>query len=92
MGMSTHIVGFRPADEKWTKMKAVWDACVIAGQPVPKDVISFFNYDNPGDKPGIEVPLGDALTPWQDLSREGYQVDVSRLPKDVKFIRFYNSW
>ena len=31
MGMSTHIVGFRPADEAWNKHKKVWDTCVGAG-------------------------------------------------------------
>lgn len=27
MGMSMHVVGYKPADEHWKKMKAAWDAC-----------------------------------------------------------------
>ena len=92
MSMSTHVVGFRPADEQWNKMKAVWDACEAVAQPVPKGVENFFNGEPPGDKPGMEVPLGDALVQWKNDYASGYQVDVSQLPEGVRFIRFYNSW
>lgn len=95
MGMSTTIVGFRPPDETWQKMKAIWMACEKAGITVdlmPEQVAKFFDHDSPRDKPGCEVSLGEAVEDWQGPEAHGYQVDVTKLPKDVRFIRFYNSW
>ncbi len=93
MGMSTHAVGFRQADERWNQMKAVWEACEVSGTAIPIEVEQFFNSDPPEDKPGMEVPL-DATCCFEFSSDDdhGYEIDVSKLPKDVKFIRVYNSW
>ena len=90
--MSTHIVGFRPADDKWAKMKAVWDACEAAGTKIPDEVSEFFDHEGPGDKPGAEVKIDAAVEEWRNDSREGYELDLSLLPKDVNIIRFYNSY
>lgn len=92
MGMSTYVVGFRPADDKWKKMKAVWDACKDAGTEPPKDVLKFFDDEYPNDKPGQEINLGKAAEEWGDGDRSGYEVDIEKLPKGVRYIRFYNSW
>lgn len=90
--MSTTVVGFRPADDKWKKMYAVWSNCEAAGVAIPKSVMDFFNGEDPGDKPGMEVPLGEASKEWNSDWGQGYEVDVTKLPKDVTIIRFYNSW
>ena len=92
MSMSTHIVGFRPADEKWNKMKATWLACENAGVPIPKEVEAFFDHEAPGDKPGAEVEIKAAMREWKDEYRQGFEVDIMKLPPDVKVLRFYNSW
>ena len=92
MSMDTHIVGFRPADERWKKMKEVWDACESAHVPIPKVVSDYFNDESPGDKPGMEVDIGDAVEKWGDDGRSGYEVNIDNLPIGVGFIRFYNSW
>ena len=92
MSMSTHIVGFRPADAKWKKMKAVWDACEAARTEIPKEVFNFFGESPPGDKPGAEVDIKTALREWSDETRSGYELDLEKLPTDVKVLRFYNSW
>ena len=122
MSMSTHIVGFRPPDEKWHQMKAIYDACTKAEVKIPDEVDEFFNFEPPDhqgvkvdlevdevDEPqftinggGFKVPappsnkpkkkkLG-ALTPWRDDMQEGFEVDVTKLPKNITVIRFYNSW
>lgn len=101
MGMSTHVVGFRPADEKWHRMKAVWDACKAAKTEVPKEVVAFFNYEEP-DEAGIEVEFerrtGDApVTEWQDErgGRAGVEVDLEKLRQwrpQITKLRFYNAW
>jgi len=91
MGLSTHVMGFRPPDEKWKKMKAIWDACKEADIEAPEDVWKFFN-DEPPDEAGVEVDLGKACSDYMEDSRDGFEVDVTKLPKDVKIIRFYNSY
>ena len=93
MGMSTHVVGFKPADEKWRKMKAVYDACVAANVEMPDDVLGFFEVKVP-DAAGVEVEIEKhiACKPWKSGYGEGYEVDLKKLPPDVTVLRFYNSW
>ena len=92
MGMSTHVVGFKPADEKWDKMKRVFDACKAAGVPAPAEVAQFFEFEDPGNKPGMEVKLGDAAQPFRGEGREGLDVDISKLPQGATVIRFFNAY
>lgn len=92
--MSTHVVGFRPPDEKWRRMKAVWDACLQAEIEPPENVNDFFEGRTP-DPAGVEVSL-TGFTPiareWMDETRSGYEINVDDLPDGVKIVRFYNSW
>jgi hypothetical protein len=92
MGMSTHAVGFIPADEEWEKMKRALNACQAAAVPIPAEVCEFFGDENPNDKPGREVSLAGALSEYSDDSRQGFEIDVAKLPKNVKVIRFFNSY
>jgi hypothetical protein len=90
MGMSTHVIGFKPPDSKWKKMKAAREACVVAGVEIPDEIDSFFEYAEPYEN-GVEVEL--KCRGWEDGGmREGYEIHLSELPKDVTVIRFYNSW
>lgn len=97
MGMSTHVVGFKPPDEKWERLRAVWDAYAAAGVRPPAEVGRFFQGESP-DAHGVEVTTEQsleecgALHEWADFSREGYEINVSKLPSDVTVIRFYNSY
>lgn len=92
MSMSTHIVGFRPKDKKWDQMKMIWDSCNAAGIEPPDGVVEFFDGEYPGDRPGAEVDIEDATEEWSDDGYSGYEVDLNKLPKDVKILRFYNAW
>ena len=92
MGMSTNVVGFRAEDEEWDRMKKVWNACREAGVPIPKEVHEFFDFTDPNEDPGREVPLGDALCKWEDGTRQGFQVDIEDLPPGLRYLRFYVSW
>jgi hypothetical protein len=93
MGMSTHVVGIKPPDDKWKNMKAVWDACLAAGIEPPPKVSKFFNDEVP-DSSGVRVELDDhpSVHRWTADMQEGVEVDVKRLPADVVVVRFYNSW
>jgi len=91
MSMSTHVVAFRPPDERWHKMKAIYDACLLAHISIPDEVEDFFNGEEP-DESGVEIDIDNILQEWGDDSRDGYQLELSRLPKEVTIIRFYNAW
>ena len=93
MGMSTHVVGIVPPDAEWKKMKAVWDSCAAAEIDIPEKVSAFFNGEEP-DESGVIVALhlSPATSRWSDDSRDGFEVDIEKLPKHVKRIRFYNSY
>lgn len=93
MGMSTHLLGFKPPNEKWKKMKAIYDACHAADMDVPKEVDNFFGFDTPDDA-GVEVDIEehDCCQEYNEDGSEGFEIDVSKLPKDVTILRFYNSW
>jgi hypothetical protein len=95
MGMSTHVVGIKPADAKFKEMLAIYRACEKAKVSIPKEVDDFFDGETP-DESGVVVSLeASAKGPvqeWQDDSAEGYEVDLRKLPADIKILRFYNSW
>jgi len=89
MSMSTHVVGFREPDEKWHEMKKVFDSCIAAKVEVPRSVYDFFG-GSPPDPAGIEMQLD--LRPFRSEGSEGFEIDVETLPKNIKTIRFWNSW
>jgi len=93
MSVSAHIVGFMPVDAIWKKMKQAYDACEEAGVSVPEEVATFFGDGNPKD-PGREVDLekSGCLKEYRDDSLDGFEVDLSKVPTNVKIIRFYNSY
>jgi len=93
MGMSTHVVGIRSPDAKWKQMKAVWDACQVAGVDPPDEVLEFFNH-SPPDPAGIEVRLegNPCVRAYYDAMRQGFEVEIDKLPKNVTTVRFFNSY
>jgi hypothetical protein len=91
MGISMRVVGFTPPDERWIKMKNIYDACREANVLIPDEVAKFFDY-SPPDESGIEVNLRTIAIEYDDGDTVGYEVDLARVPKDVKSIRFYVSF
>ena len=96
MGMSTHVVGFKPPVDRWKQMKAVWDACEAAEVPLPAEVSSYFGGADP-DPSGVEVweealeSVG-AVREYATRSRKGFEIIVANIPPDVAIVRVYNSW
>ena len=93
--MSTHIDAILNSEptSKWAKMRAAWDSCMAAGVVVPAEVQKFFGHENPDSK-GLVMRLDKhpSVSEWADPNNDtaqGFEVDVSKLPKDVKYIRFY---
>lgn len=95
MGMSTWVEGYRPPDEEWKKMKAIWDACALAGVTPPEEVSDFFNGEDPKER-GIEVDLVKSGCAQEiedvDAGRRGYEIEVDKIPPNVTWIRFVNGW
>lgn len=96
MSMSTHVVGFVPPDDEWKAKKAAWDACKAAGVEPPTEIAKFFNWEKPDDH-GREVTQSDleklgAVKSWRTEMSEGYEIEIAKLPPNVKVIRVFNSW
>lgn len=97
MGMSTHVVAFKPAtDPAYAKMKAVWFACWEAGVQIPDAVNKYFNYSEP-DAEGVQVTQKDlikcgAITEYEADTVTGFELHVDKLPKHVTLVRFYNAF
>ena len=95
MGMSTHIIGFIPPDDIWKKLKQVWDSCKAANINHPDEVDEFFNGEEPDDN-GVSINLEDTFEvcckAYHANASEGFEIDLSKVPKNVKIIRFYNSY
>lgn len=93
MSMSTHVVGIKPPDEKWKEMKKVWDACEKAKVDVPKEVDDFFDGIDPDPKGVIvELDAKKGVKEYNAESQQGLEVELDKLPKGIKIIRFVNSW
>lgn len=93
MSMSSHVVGFRPPDEKRKKMYEVWKTCSIAGIEPPDEVSEFFDYEDP-DVLGVEVDLikKALVTEWSNNGSRGFEIHVDDIPENITVIRFFNSW
>ncbi len=97
MGMSTSVVAFRDMGGEFTRMVEVKLFCEAHHVSYPKEVQDYFgsnvieSVETLRDEL-LTVDLGGALTEWQDESAQGYEVDVTKLPSEVKTLRFYNSW
>ncbi|MCP3966761.1 MAG: hypothetical protein GY718_10490 [Lentisphaerae bacterium] len=92
MGMSTHVEGVRVPDEKWEQMKEVWDACSKSGVEIPEEVKKYFDYIPPE---GVVMFLGvnNGVHAWTDGDmRSGFQIEIAKLPANIKYVRVYNSW
>lgn len=93
MSVTTCIVGYHPPNEKWEKMRAVWDACKAADQEVPEDVDAFFGGEAPEDI-GVRVWLEgtEACREYSGQDEEGYEIDLAKLPEHITHIRVVRSW
>lgn len=91
--MSTHVVGFRPPDEKWKKMYTVYQACQAADTSIPEAVHKFFGYETP-DESGVSVNLErhECCAEYKADMINGYEIDISKLPENITKIRVYNNW
>lgn len=93
MGMSTHVAGYRMVDNDWEAKKLAYNACINANIPIPPELYRYFNGENPNsDLNGIEIDITESVSNWNNDYSAGFVVDITKLPKDIRYIKFYNSW
>jgi hypothetical protein len=94
MSMSTYVVGFADAGDVWQKHKRVYDACKDAGVSLPEETEQFFGFGKKPDPNGITVDLADheCCAPYKAEMQDGFEIDIRKLPKNIRKIRFYNSY
>lgn len=93
MSVSYNVVGIKPADDKFKSMQKIWELCRAQKVSVPDEVDSFFNGETP-DTSGVRVKLGKAQGVIESRTEyySGFEVDLRKLPTDVKIIRFEMSF
>jgi hypothetical protein len=84
MSISLSVIGIVPADEKFKEMKTIYEMCEKNNIRIPDEVDDYFG-DNVPDDLGMEVDI--PCEEYKDEYSEGYKIDVSKIPKKVKFIK-----
>lgn len=98
MGMSTCIMGFRSEDDlkaEFDKHKPIFDLCRKSGISLPKETQEFFSgektdFSDFEDDLEIDLIRGKHYEEYSEDMRYGFEVDLQKLPKEVKKLRFYN--
>lgn len=96
MGMSTFVAGIRDLDGQFQKMMEVKKACEAAGIGYPEEVRQYFKYPEESERMlreemesmDIDIAVKKLDVEYSDV----YEVDLSKLPKEVKKIQFRNSY
>lgn len=91
MSVSIYIHGMTAPDEKFNKLKAVYNACIAAGLEIPYEVESYFDGEDPNELEGADVDIDCAIIKGQKYHGSDFTVEIAKLPECVKFIRFYMS-
>ncbi len=102
MGMSYSVVGIRDSDdEKFKKYIAIVNSLEAAGmswEDAPDEVLEFFDHSEPDDS-GIIVELGseygalhDSVSRTNKHAHNGFEIDLSKLPKNITKVRFVMSY
>jgi len=98
MGMSTHIQAFIPdTDAEFQKHKKILLMCSENDVSLPKETAEYFGSDSADEylldeKLEIELKEDVHYKNWFDESSQGFEVDLTKLPKGVTKLRFYNNW
>lgn len=100
MGMSTHIEAFIPdTNSEYQKHKEILEMCIKHDVYLPEQTAVYFGQSVPyigllDEKLRLELKEGINYTNWSDSEEgsQGFEVDLTKLPKGVTKLRFYNNW
>ena len=91
MSMSTSIYGIKLPDEKFKKMFQIYKNCEELGLEIPDEVDNYFEGGEP-DSEGVVVSVDNIVREFSRDGEKGVEIRVEDIPKDVKVLRFVNSW
>lgn len=83
------ITGYREPTPEFEKMKAIYLHCQDLKIDPPDAVQKYFPSE-PGDGPNVDLYKHESVTEWSTDYAEGYEVDLSKLPKGTTKLRFYH--
>lgn len=88
MGVSYYVEGLRPKTEEYSKKLNIYKACKEINIEPPKEIIDFF--DGEICEEGIITDLPkDAVRVYSDgYCAAFYEVDITKIPKDIEKVRF----
>ena len=93
MGMSSHVVGLQSSTAHHLRMVAAWRANAAAGVTQPPQLVQYFGGASV-DESGFTVSVDVSVTAYNDPhhAREGFEVELAKVPAGITHLRFYNSW
>jgi len=100
MSSTAFVLGVVPADKRYKEMLDIQTMCLSAGVTIPKEVSDFFGGAPRPSETGHNVPLGIlgsdnvdhvCASHYSDALASGIEIDVGKLPGNIKFIRFLRS-
>ncbi len=92
MSMSTGVILLRDKDDpQYQYYLKVLNSCIEAKVPLPDAVDRYFGGEGE-DNPEFPLEIDFEATEWKESGRSGIDIDLDKIPKGVKTIRFYNSW
>jgi uncharacterized protein YeeX (DUF496 family) len=97
MGVSMHITGLRDLDGRFATMLEIKKICEKAKVSYPKEVLDYFgseliDYSEEYIKENmLNADIKSIVREYSDDYREGFEIAVADIPKEIKKIRFYVS-
>lgn len=93
MSQSMHVIGVGKPDENHRKMYAAYQSCLAAGISIPDEINEYFDWSTPNENGRkIELRRGDSIKEYKADMREGFDVDLSKLPPNITHVRFFVSY
>jgi len=89
--MNIHIQAIGHHDEKFEEMMSLWQEHIAVNSPPSEEVCEYFKLNDP-TKTGFTLctKMLNACTPIDKPSRNGYEIDLSKLPPGITHIVVYD--
>ena len=85
---SYEVQGLVLGDETFEKQKKIWRLCEEIGVSIPDEVMAYFDHANPRFTSRMKFDISSAVERTIYNNNIAYQVDLEKIPSNVKFIRF----
>lgn len=94
MSTFSYVQGVVPKDEKYLKMEKIYDDCTSLGIKAPDEVLSYLDALGESCESGLltELPEGVVKQCGDMEGCDVWEIDIEKVPKDIKKIRFITSY